>query len=186
VSSLGTRTSGGTKTALAALTRRGDALSRGHTFAGPGIEALENAFVGAGAAGGAAGGVWEGLLATLLGVRTPTALQLLLLVIAKRGGSSQEGRGGTHFFLVLQAQLFEEELVPGGSEGEGLRPGDVVGDVGVDLVEPSQQVEDEVGFRDGLPSRAVRRPSPSCERSRRQWTDPLESSIGTRDSRGWR
>jgi len=74
------------------------------------------------------------------------------LVTAKRGGSSQEGGGGAHFFLVLQAQLFEEELVPGGSEGEGLRPGDVVGDVGVDLVEPSQQVEDEVGFRDGLPN----------------------------------
>ena len=42
--------------------------------------------------------------------------------------------------------------MPGGSEGEGLRPDDVVGDVGVDLVEPSQQVEDEVGFKDGLPN----------------------------------
>jgi hypothetical protein len=42
--------------------------------------------------------------------------------------------------------------VPGGSEGEGLRPDDVVGNVGVYLVEPSQQVEDEVGFRDGLPN----------------------------------
>ena len=42
--------------------------------------------------------------------------------------------------------------MPGSSEGEGLCPGDVVGDIGVDLVEPSQQVEDEVGFRDGLPN----------------------------------
>jgi hypothetical protein len=134
------------------LTRRGDTLSKGHTFAGLGIEAPGNAFVGAGAAGGVAGGVGEGLLATLHGVRTSAALQLLLFVTAKRGGSSQEGGGGTHFFLVFQAQFFEEELVPGDSESEGLRPDNVVGDVGVDLVEPSQQVEDEVGFKDGLPN----------------------------------
>lgn len=48
--SRGTRTSRGARTSLAALSRRGDALSRGHTFAGPGIEAPGNAFVGAGAA----------------------------------------------------------------------------------------------------------------------------------------
>jgi hypothetical protein len=61
----------------------GDALSRGYTFAGPGIEAPGNAFVGAGAAGGATGRVGEGLLATLLVVRTPPALLLLLLVTTK-------------------------------------------------------------------------------------------------------
>jgi hypothetical protein len=52
-------------------------------FVGPRIEAPRNAFVGAGAAGGAAGGVGEGLLATLLVVRTPTVLMLLLLVTTK-------------------------------------------------------------------------------------------------------
>jgi hypothetical protein len=51
-------------------------------------------------------------MATLLGVRTSAALQLLLFVTAKRGGSSQEGGGGAHFFLVFQAQFFEE-LVSG-------------------------------------------------------------------------
>ena len=158
---LGTRTSRGAKTSLAALSRRGDALSRGHTVAGPGIEAPGNAFVGAGAAGGvgeAAVGVWEGLLAALLGVRPPAALLLLLvtalllpLVTTRRGGSSQEGGGGAHFLLVVQTQFFEKELVPGVGEGEGLLSGDGVGDSGVDLVEPAQQIEDEVGLRYGLP-----------------------------------
>jgi hypothetical protein len=60
----------------------GDALSRGYTFAGPGIEAPGNAFVGAGATGGAVGGDGEGQLAALLVVRTPATL-LLLLVTTK-------------------------------------------------------------------------------------------------------
>ena len=39
-----------------------------------------------------------------------------------------------------------------GGEGEGLLSGDVVGDAGVDLVKSTQQVEDEVGLRYGLPN----------------------------------
>jgi hypothetical protein len=72
----------GTRTSLAALSRRGDALSRGHTFAGPGIKALGNAFVGdgvAGVVGEAARGVVEGLLAALFGIRASAALLVLLL-----------------------------------------------------------------------------------------------------------
>jgi hypothetical protein len=58
----------GTRTSLAALSRRGDALSRGHTFASPGIKALGNTFVGSGVAGvvgEATRGVVEGLMAAL-------------------------------------------------------------------------------------------------------------------------
>jgi hypothetical protein len=63
----------------------------GHTFAGPGIEVPGNTFVGAGA-------VEEGMLGALFGVRAPATLLLLLLL---RGGSSQEGSGSTHLFVVL-------------------------------------------------------------------------------------
>jgi hypothetical protein len=70
---------------------RGDALSLGHTFAGPRIEAPGNVFVGAGA-------IEEGMLGALFGVRAPATLLLLLLL---RGGSSQEGGGSTRLFVVL-------------------------------------------------------------------------------------
>jgi hypothetical protein len=131
---------------LAALSRRGDALSRGHTFAGPGIETPGNAFVGAGTVG-------EGLLGAPFGVRAPATLLLLLLLLetAIGGGSSQEGSSSARLFVILQPQLLEEELMACGGEGEGLLPGDVVGDARVDLVEAAQEVEDEVGLRDGLP-----------------------------------
>lgn len=153
--SRGTRTARSARTSLAALSRRGDALSRGHTFAGPGIEAPGNAFVGAGAAGvveEAAGGVGEGVLGALFGVRAPATLLLLLLETAIRGGSSQESGGSTRLLVMLQPQLLEKELMACGGEGEGLLSGDVVGDAGVDLVESAQEVEDEIGFRDGLPN----------------------------------
>jgi hypothetical protein len=129
---------------LAALSRRGDALSRGHTFAGPGIETPGNAFVGAGTVG-------EGLLGAPFGVRAPATLLLLLLETASGGGSSQEGSSRARLFIILQSQLLEEELMACGGEGEGLLPGDVVGDARVDLVEAAQEVEDEVRLRDGLP-----------------------------------
>lgn len=72
----------GTRTSLAALSRRGDALSRGHTFASPGIKAPGNTFVGAGVAGvvgEATRGVVEGLVAAFFGIRAPAALLVLLL-----------------------------------------------------------------------------------------------------------
>jgi hypothetical protein len=78
----GTGTSRGARTSLAALSRRGDALSRGHTFADPVIEAPANAFVGAGA-------VEEGLLGALFGVRAPATLLLLLLRRQQPGGRWQ-------------------------------------------------------------------------------------------------
>jgi len=144
--------------ALAALSRRGDALSRGYTFAGPGIEAPGSAFVGAGTAGvvgEAAGGVWEGLLGALFGVRAPaTLLLLLLLETTIRGGSSQEGGGSTRLFVVLQPQLLQEELMACGGEGEGLLSGDVVGDARVDLVEsaPHRRLRTRLGSDTGCPT----------------------------------
>jgi len=91
-----------------------------------------------------------GLLAALLAVGAPVVLLLLLLATSREGGSSEERRGSTYLLVILQPQFLEEKLVASGGEGEGLLPGDVVGDRRVDLGEAAQKVEDEGALEDGL------------------------------------
>lgn len=128
---------------VAALSRRGDPLTKSHAFAGPGVEAPGWAPVGVVAARGG------GLLAALLVVGAPVVL-LLVLAASREGGSSEERRGSTGLLFILQPQFLEEKLMASGGEGEGLLPGDVVGDRRVDLVDAAQKVEDEVALEDGL------------------------------------